>query len=49
VNAKKFFAEMKRRNVYKVAIVFGVVMSMAGWISSARKGVKFLAGLRYAH
>src|SRR5437867_3169640 len=28
---------------------FGVVMSMAGWISSARKGVKFLAGLRYAH
>jgi hypothetical protein len=25
VNAKNFFAELKRRNVYKVAIAYGVV------------------------
>jgi cation transport ATPase len=25
VNAKKFFAELKRRNVYKVAVVYAVV------------------------
>jgi len=25
VNLKYFFAELKRRNVYKVAIVYGVV------------------------
>ena len=25
MNSKKFFAELKRRNVYKVAIAYGVV------------------------
>jgi hypothetical protein len=30
VNPKNFFAELKRRNVYKVAIVYGVAMSMTG-------------------
>jgi hypothetical protein len=30
VNSKNFFAELKRRNVYKVAIVYGVAMSMTG-------------------
>ncbi len=25
MNAKNFFAELKRRNVYKVAIAYGVV------------------------
>ena len=37
VNAKNFFAELKRRNVYKVAIVYGVVawllMQVASQIS----------------
>ena len=28
VNAKNFFAELKRRNVYKVAVAYAVV----GWL-----------------
>jgi hypothetical protein len=37
MNLRRFFSELKRRNVYKVAIAYGVVISMAGLINSARK------------
>jgi len=29
MNAKKFFAELRRRNVYKVAIAYAVFMQIA--------------------
>jgi hypothetical protein len=34
VNPKKFFAELKRRNVYKVAIAYGVVAWLLMQIAS---------------
>jgi hypothetical protein len=41
VNAKNFFAELKRRNVYKVAIAYAVVAWL--WNSALDKLAKFIS------
>jgi hypothetical protein len=41
VNAKNFFAELKRRNVYKVAIAYAVVAWL--WNSALDKLEKFIS------